>query len=577
MWKLLLKTLLIFTLATNHLSAAIVGTPLTTNLEDLITCQMTGSAEFYPVGDTRGNAVLTRKEVNRDCNVTTTIQGECIKWEDRNRIQSVPMEAYDTYDDSDFTDTIGGMFATIGAYDQMEHLWSGYRGYCISGTLQDFDWVQDPMFWASMVMSYLMAGGEAGSLSEGYNETVKATGKAAVEDSMAEAVNMELSEWAEKEATDMAYDFTRDQAAELVKSRGVCLVSGSVNAVTALADGLSGSTGTEDPDCNPIDEICEDEEDTTVFESVKTIDVQMFEDMVDQFAQDGKNLYDYIEVIDDGSDSGVVSYKWKNSHEVEGADTMSVSEMEDLKEDMENMKLFMSLGAAGAQMAACFGSGAAVGSGGTQTAAHDGDRASVETGLNAAVGLATSFIPPPAGPIVGAIAKLVVAFAMSFQDVDSCHDEEDAQQQGSRHEKTYKALKYDLCKPIYDTCEDDYIWGGCALTGFHSCCYDQLLTKVLILQIKAQLGRDYKNCTGISLRDLNYVSFRQCTETEMSQGTDGASAYGLNYDPTSAFQYKFHCVDMTEFKDYLKDMIGENIDMDQFEDFWNNLTIKDPV
>ena len=29
---------------------------------------------------------------------------------------------------------------------------------------------------------------------------------------------------------------------------------------------------------------------------------------------------------------------------------------------------------------------------------------------------------------------------------------------------------------------------------------------------------------------------------------------------------------MTEFKDYLQDLIGEEIDMDNFEDYWNDLT-----
>ena len=44
------------------------------------------------------------------------------------------------------------------------------------------------------------------------------------------------------------------------------------------------------------------------------------------------------------------------------------------------------------------------------------------------------------------------------------------------------------------------------------------------------------------------------------------------YDLMNAFQYKYHCIDMTEFKDYLRDLIGEEIDMDQFEDYWNDLT-----
>jgi hypothetical protein len=97
------------------------------------------------------------------------------------------------------------------------------------------------------------------------------------------------------------------------------------------------------------------------------------------------------------------------------------------------------------------------------------------------------------------------------------------------------------------------------------------MTKVLIEQIKAQLGRDWGHCTGITLRDLNYVSLRQCTSADMATGFDGAHKIG-EYNPEEAFQYKQRCVDMGEFLEYLKASLGTDVSMSDFETFWNDMS-----
>jgi hypothetical protein len=257
-----------------------------------------------------------------------------------------------------------------------------------------------------------------------------------------------------------------------------------------------------------------------------------------------------------------------------GADAASAAAEEEAKK-LQQIELVVDMAIVAGGMASCLYTDGAVG-GVQQQSANDPSRLSADTAINAGISLGAKLIPPPAGPIAAAALKILYAFATSFESIDSCSDEKDAQQMGSRHEKTQKALKYNLCRPLYDTCEDEWLWGGCCLTGFHYCCYDQLLTKVLVEQIKAELGRDWSNCTGISIRDLNYISFEQCTQSEMADGLDGAHQYGIDWDPKNAFQYKHKCMDLTEFKDYLQDIVGENIDQDQFEDFWNNLTDKSP-
>lgn len=566
-----MKFIILFLLVTSSY-ATIVGTP--NPIQDAnVTCIPTGSTDYYPVGDTRGDYVLTRREEIRECHVQREVLGECTKWKtETDRPTSIGSEAYHTYDTNDYSDTIGQMFASLSAYDQLEHIWSGYRGYCIQGTLQNFDWVSDPMFWGNMFLSYLMAGGQAGPVSESFNNTMESAGQMVQPDVLQAndaVINSQLTGLG-------SYGYGEiSSISEYYINIGACLASGSVNLLTTAADMITSASGKPDDMCNPVDEICTEPTEDEAMSDIKTMDLQVFLDFVDTMSADNKNVYDFIEVIDDGSIDGIVEYRYKKSHEMEGMADQSSSEAEAAAAEMAMVQAAMgAVQAVGGAMSCMAGTGSPSANTGTQA---DAGRGLVQSGLNAGIGFATSLIPPPAGPLIGAAAKIIVALAMSFQSVDSCEDPDDASQQGSRHEKTYKALQFNLCQPIYDVCEDKGLFGGCILTGYHYCCYDQMLTKVLVLQMKAQLGRDYSNCTGITIRDLAYLRFKQCSDADMATGFDGSRQYGLDWNPEDAFQYKKRCMDMTEFKNYLQDIMGNELDPDVFEDYWQGLSNSDPV
>jgi hypothetical protein len=175
---------------------------------------------------------------------------------------------------------------------------------------------------------------------------------------------------------------------------------------------------------------------------------------------------------------------------------------------------------------------------------------------------------------------VVLEFATSFKNIDTCLNEDDAKEAGSRHQKTQETLPYNLCQPTKEICvQEKFFGGGCGLDGFFYCCYDQMLTKILVAQIKAQLGRDWAHCTGITLRDLNFVSFRQCTATDMADGFDGTKIL-LKYDEDDklvspagwdsskwqgSFQHKHKCIDLTEFKEYLEATFSQDIDFSDFD------------
>jgi len=581
------------------LNATITGTPEVNDPNTNIVCEFNSSEDFYPVGDTSGKSIYTKQEVIRDCNVTKQVQGKCLRWREEKTIASVPTEAYNTFDNTNYSDSVGSFFATAGAYDQMEHLWSGFAGYCVDGTLRDFNWVSDPMFWGSIAMSYLMSGGEAGSISDGFNKGVNSAGEAAMTEASANSVVLSTVQSATKSGVYMGIEGTGTELAKFTLQKaystlGKCLVSGGFNMATSTADFLmAGSGDSNQEDCNPIDEICNDEEDSNGGESkIQTMDVVTFTDLTNNFLEQGDNIYDFIEVYDDGTDSGVVTFRYKKKHEMglEGMDTDSANE---IAEKMKIIQFAIGMGIAAGGMAACMlTDGVAGGSISVENTTKDSNKQMLQSGLNSAIDFGAKFAGPM-GPAIAVVGKVLVALAMSYESIDSCHDKEDASKMGSRHEKTEKSIKFNLCRPMWDTCEDKFIWGKCALQGYHFCCYDQLLTKVLVEQIKAELGREWKSCSGISIRDLNYISFRQCTTTEMADGIDGAKSYGISsinenpfipdgydgpiWNPEEAFQYKHKCMDMSEFEEYLEAQLGESIDKDSFEDFWNGLTKKDPI
>jgi len=533
-------------------------------------CVFESSVEFSPIGDTRGNSVLSKKEVVRDCNTTIVTTGKCLKWTYHNEEASIQSEAYNGYDSEDYSDTIGDFFATAGAYDQIEHLWSGFRGHCITGILQDFDWASDPMFWGSMAMDYVMAGGAgSGSLN---SIAAKAGGKALSK----EAANQAVKEAAKEAGKTLSKEAAKAAVEEAAKNLGKCLIAGTVDLAMTTADYLNDATDDSVP-CNPIDEICEVNEEDLSQNDILTMDIVEFNDMRDSFIAQDQDIDKYIQVIDNGSATGIVAYRFKELNETEDITKLNNKDIEKAKEKMKQVRAAIDIGIAALKLGSCiYGYGNA--STNQKNAHEDNSQAfNAEDAINLTISVCSKLIPPPAGPLVGAALKVATAFATSYEPVNSCHKKKDAEAQGSRHEQTFKSLKYNLCRPLYDLCTQNWQWGGCSLHSHEYCCYDQLMTKVLVEQIKAELGRDWRNCTGISIRDLNYISFRQCTPEEMTSGIDGAHKYGINWDPQSSFQYKNKCMDMTEFKDYLQDVVGTDIDTSTFNDYWSSLMDKDPI
>jgi len=502
--------------------------------------------EFMPVGDTTGHYVFTKKEETRECNITTTKLGRCLQWEESKDNFSYAPAKYNVYESANYSTTLGTLLSALGAYDQIEHLWSGWHGYCEIGVKTDFNWAEDPMFWASLAMSaYMSSGGESGD-----------TLSNSVQDSAASA------------------------GVELTTQQATCVAAATYNTaknIGSYVNDLKNSMG--DGECDPVDEVCSNTDQLNESEDIYTMDEVQFNDLVEEFANNGENLYDYIVTVPPSPDNGIVRFRMKEPQEMTNiTNSTNSDQIEEIRKKLAKLKLEVQMVSDALTFANCM---SGTGSANVSLPADTDDRSTATTRetVSYLADYAAQYMGPY-GPLISASIKVLAYTATSFKNVDTCSNEEDAQEAGKRQEQTQKALKYNLCHFVKEECVEtnfiDSLAGkDCSLTGYYYCCYDQLLTKILVEQLKAELGRDWTHCTGITIRDLNYVSFRQCTDSEMSDGIDGAHQTG-DYDPEEAFQYKHKCMDLTEFVEYLQQQMGEKIDINDFKDYWNNITQQNP-
>jgi hypothetical protein len=151
-------------------------------------------------------------------------------------------------------------------------------------------------------------------------------------------------------------------------------------------------------------------------------------------------------------------------------------------------------------------------------------------------------------PLAGVAASVVMNAVDSMTaKINTCDDEQDAKEKGSRHEATYHALPHGLChqidvqssgKKLLNTYKEIYTF----------CCYDDKITRIIVEQAKAQFAKDWQHCTDITINELQNISFSSCDPDELDAGIDGTklSAYATLSQRMSAYQFTHKCIDTRE-------------------------------
>ena len=469
--------------------------------EELENCQVTQEILHQPIGDETGSQVMTAKKVYRTCEKTVTAQGRCVLWDYNPSEMSIPTVDGVAQEEFVHNGSFGSVMATFEAINRSRAMFNGVKGYCEYGTTTNFDWLNDPAMWASLMLS------AAGSGAFG----------------------------------ESAAAFTEP----LTSGFGGCLVGGALD-LTSAALALNAS----EPDCDPVDEFCDEsaEEEDQLNDPALTDSITV-EDF-NQLKAENPNFEASVVVIDDGAETGYVVFRYKTTGELADLDNVDQEQIATAQQEAKEKQFQMRAAVATIQVAACMGS--------QQVGASDGANSSASGAVDAgglAANAAVSFLPFP----YNTIAALALKFFQSFDDIDSCQDEDDANAQGARHEMAYRGVRFNTCHPLLigDVVEE-WPWGDTMRQANTYCCFDSPLSKILMVQMKSQVGKGWDHCTGITLNEFAHMSFAQCSSAQMSADPDGASfrgTEGVDYDMKNSFQYKNQCMDLTSLKEYIESQV----------------------
>lgn len=474
--------------------------------------------DYMPVGDTTGKQVFTKHKYIYDCKETITKQGKCIKWKRDNSIYDYnPDEVNISFRDEEFSGSMGRIIALISKFNAIDNLFTGGKGYCVKGIETDFSWMGDPYMWASMAASAYFTGAE---------------GK-----------------------VENAYAVSSGQLTKELATYAKCAVEAGID----VAKNTDAFFNSDPVPCDPVDEICEEESNDD--EELYTLDSVQYNDLITS----NPEFADWVTLLRESD--GVVLLK-VTPPETDSS-TLSAQEAVDKAEKLRLMIFKIQSAITTLALTACMASGGVISAGSSGSGSKAG-KFSVKQGASATI---SSF---PLDPYTKIGIQLALNFATSFTPIDSCNKKSDAKKKGSRHLKTYESTKHGRCHYIREGCRDAML-GTCNLKERFSCCYDQKMTKILVEQVKAQLAKDWQHCSDFTLKELGYVSFRQCSAAEMASAPNGVTmAWNASYtERKSAFQFVNKCMDLTEFKEWIEQQTGETIPMDaieeQFEDIQKSI------
>lgn len=124
--------------------------------------------------------------------------------------------------------------------------------------------------------------------------------------------------------------------------------------------------------------------------------------------------------------------------------------------------------------------------------------------------LVCSMLPPP----YNLIASLVLDIVTSFESGNACTDQEIAVKWGLIQFKTNQHMNFGQCHYTSTNCAAKWFWGGCMRQTNNYCCYDQIVTRIMMEGIKPQLGKGWTSCNDISINDLKNISFQPCLPSQ---------------------------------------------------------------
>lgn len=484
-------------------------------------CTLTGSLESSPVTDYTGKNVNTKKTYSWKCSKTNSILERCDAYaytqNDGKLNYALSGAGWETKDETAaFSQAVAGSYMV----EQLQHIWSGWEGYCENGTKYDSSWMSDPMQlmqFAMMAYSQFDLGNTAAvqSVKEGVQAAAVDVGR---------ELGGGYNAWG-MVPTDVA-------------TGGQSLMSGAVDTFNSYNNSIELFTGI------PV-----------TFTDLAGVALAAIGDVQNNDVQTADNYFQALLGASSGTSEAVrfancmasigLSFPNMMAYSVDSNETST-----QLKNPSQNplrltydeyAKIIAVVGPVyvinnykviedsptDKMLTIISKTGAAVTQAGEIVCAEDPAKAAAliqmqkipeDTGgtskgdavANAAIQMALSKLPPPYGFFAAVAFKVLT----SFSNGDACSSEKIATQWGPGQLRTNKALKGSQCHNTKNDCVKKWFWGSCMLKGSWYCCYDQEITRIFVEGIKEELNKGWGSCNDLTIYDLKNISFRPCEVSE---------------------------------------------------------------
>lgn len=503
-------------------------------------CRLTGSELSTPVTDYTGKTVYTRKTYDWHCEKEFEEQIDCGKWEIETMNGSFSYASQDPgFETMDFSANFGEAIGTAQAMEQMQHIWSGWEGYCESGTYFDNSWMSDPMQLLSLAMMAYTGAMDGGygtaaqnATKGGANMANEAAASATswgndtgiLTDSMTDSIGTALGEnvqaidaagqagqWAQVTDTLDAVSNLSMDASSWMNSEILGLASG----IASIA--MAGMSDTSEADVQVADNYMR----AMMGDSVADENALIYANCMASLGLSYVNLAAYS-AADINSSSPELARPYEHptrmtedqfhtlqmlaGSQVEGHYYISEYETGLLTVTPLTAPALSNIGSA-----VCTDNMKQAVIIDTITESTTSDNGSSGGAMvNAAIGMALGYLPPPYNLIASVIFKVFT----SMSNGNACTDEEIAMKWGLIQAQTQKALVGSQCHLKKGKCIAKWFWGSCMRDRYTYCCYDQETTRIFVEGIKIQLGRNWDSCNDITIYDLQDISFRECKAGE---------------------------------------------------------------
>jgi len=502
-------------------------------------CHITAEEVSHPVTDYTGKTVYTRKTYVITCDENRTVTVGCGRYEIRRDGGDFPVniEAIG-YETKDFSAAFEDSVALVSMMEQMQHIWSGWKGYCEHGWLYDDSWMSDPM----TLLSYAMMA--YGAAADGvFGDTAKSaieetenyfkelaqswdgTLQVSSETEMLARLNdpsttaylgttvKEVTEEAAKSMYEQIKDFNNIKQLHLWEDQYVRWSDIAQIAAGAMAE-------PEDKDFRSATDFMR-----TAMGAVSADDAALsYRQCMASIGLSVPNMFSWAADLNSTSSALVspVNNPIRLTKEQLAALVFATSEeyvktayaVLDKRGDVYTIVAVDGVAYTQAGRAICAGPQVSKAMN-AQEQASKKKEGGINTGAmtNAAIQAALGHLPPP----YNIVASVLFQVLTSLEHGNACDDEDLAMQWGLIQYKTNKFSNFEQCHYTGSKCVAKWFWGSCMRKRKKFCCYDQITTRIFVEGIKAQLGRDWESCNDLTINDLKTISFRPCTDGENPQ------------------------------------------------------------